>query len=236
MILKRILLLVLCLGGVLHAITAEYNIKSLGMNFAKLSLSIDDTRKTITVKAKSVQTGNIVAKLDNSYLISYDQNFCPLIYQRQIKQKKLDTKVITRYDHPGAKATMDDSATKQHSEYPLPAKIRDIFSFLAFCTQGHAKPGAYPIDANGTPWQAILSAGTEEEVKTSLGKFAATKYLLSFKQTGSGKTPYVDMVTFNLVNAETKLELWISDRGIPLKAKVKKGSQTMNWELTRLQP
>lgn len=236
MILKRILLLVLCLGGMLHAVTAEYNIKSMGLNFARLSLNIDETNQTITVKAKSLQTGNIVAKLDNSYHISYDTNFCPLVYHRQIKQKKLDTKVITRYDHASGKASMDDSATRHHLEYPLTGRTRDIFSFLAYCAQGKAKAGAYLIDANGTPWQAILSAGTKEEIKTSLGKFATTKYLLSFKQTGSGKTPYVDMVTFNLVNAETRLELWISDKGIPLKARVKKGSQTMNWELARLLP
>lgn len=235
MTIRKLLFTFLCLGGVLYGITAEYNIKSMGMNFARLSLAINYEKQVISVKAHSVQTGDIVAKLDNSYRITYDKSFRPREYLRQIKQKKLETQVFTRYNHTTGKAIMEDSASGKRAEYHIADDARDIFSFLAYCAQGAAKPGSYTIDANGMAWQANLRRGTREEIKTSLGKFNTTKYLLDFKQLGSGKTTYVDMVTFNLVNAETKLELWISDKGIPLKARVKKGSKTMNWELAALQ-
>ena len=218
----------------LGAYNADYDIKSLGLKFARLNLKVDHAQNTIQVNARSISTGNLLSKLDNSYAISHDSNYLPQVYDRQIKQKDWNLRVNTEYDHGKGKATMTNSAEAKERDYAVSASSRDIFSFLAYCAAGLASPGTYPIDANGVSWQVQLSEEKQEKVKTILGTYFATKYILSFRQLGKGKTPYVDMVTFNLVNSGTKVELWISQEGIPVKAKVKKGSQAMSWDLVAL--
>lgn len=218
----------------LGAFNADYDIKSLGLKFARLSLNVNSAQNTIQVNARSISSGKIFSKLDNSYTISHDSNYLPHVYNRRIRQKDWDVTVNAEYNHSKGKARMMNSAETKEMEYTISTSSRDIFSFLAWCAAGHANPGTYPIDANGISWQVQLTKEKLEKVKTSIGSYSATKYILSFKQLGKGKTPYVDMVTFNLVNSGTKVELWISQEGIPVKAKVKKGSQAMSWDLIAL--
>ena len=213
--------------------TAEYNIKSLGLKIARLEMQVDAKNKKINVKAKSTKYGSLATKLDNRYVISYDEQVRPLQLFRSIHQHKLDNDVQTNYDHVRLTAETNHPAPK--SRYVIKDASRDVLTFLAFCSITRPAPGSYPIDANGTLWFAHVKDGAKTTVNTVLGKTPAFQYQISFSKADPKPTPYVDMITFNLVNKDTSMELWISEKGVPLKAKASKKSWNMTWELTGLQ-
>ena len=231
---QYLLILLLSVWSGLSGFTARYNVKSLGLRVAKLDLGIDTHLQEIRIKAKSTRYGSIMGRLDNSYQIRYDALIRPKRYLRNVNQQKIAYSVQTEYDHPASRAEMNDPGTGAKKSFSINPDTRDVFSFLAYCSMAKPSPGLYPIDANGVLWYADLRGGAKTEVNTYLGKMAAYKYRLTFMKSGRATTPYIDMITFNLVNADTSMDLWISERGVPLKAKVAKKSNSMTWELESL--
>lgn len=231
---KYLIIVFLSMWSGLFGFTAEYNIKSLGLKVARLELGIDTHLQEIKIKAKSTRYGSIIGKLDNNYQIRYDTLIRPKHYTRNVNQQKIAYNVQTEYDHPASRAEMTNPGTRTKRTFNINADTRDVFSFLAYCSMAKPSPGLYPIDANGVLWYADLRGGSKTEVNTFQGKMPAYKYRLTFQKSGKATTPYIDMITFNLVNTDTSMDLWISESGVPLKAKVAKKSNTMTWELESL--
>jgi hypothetical protein len=48
------------------------------------------------------------------------------------------------------------------------------------------------------------------------------------------KAPYVDMLTHNFLSEDTRISIWISESGLPLKAQLKKKVLSMNWDIVSM--
>jgi len=170
-------------------------------------------------------------QINNIYRISYDEQFRPLALNRSVSQKELLEEINTNYDHNTQKAIMSRSSTHNSSTYTISKNSRDPFSLLAYIGTGKAAEGVYNIDGNGLPWQAKVRSFETEIVKTSLGKYLAKRYDLTFTNLTGKKMPYTDMVTFNMLSENNKMSLWVSEENVILKALVKKGAISVTWEI-----
>lgn len=220
----------------LGAVTAEYTIKSLGLKIAFISINQNQAAKRVEVKTHSLKTSALFPQINNIYQISYDELYRPLTYNRIVKQKGLSDEVSTSYNFGKLSASSVRSSDKSVYNYTLSSHSRDVFSFLMFVSSGQAKAGKYNIDGNGYPWQASLANVGMEEVKTDVGKYKANRWTVTFNNLSGNKTPYVDMVTNNLLNEGTKLNMWVAKDGLVVKATVKKKGITANWDLVRVLP
>lgn len=206
------------------------------MKISYISISKMEAEQKIEVKTHSLKTSSLFPQIDNVYSIWHDDLMRPIAYTRIVKQKNLRDEVVVSYNYNALQATMKRQQDKTSSQYPISSGSRDIFSLLSYIINGHASNGTYQVDANGSPWQANIKAGVTESVKTKIGKFKAKRYDLSFKSLSPKKTAYVDMVTFNLVNPDTKLSIWVSEDKLAVKALVRKKALSMSWELIALTP
>lgn len=218
----------------MHCITAEYNIKALGTKVAYISFTQSSSQ--LHIKTNSLKSGAIFPTFDNEYKIDIDTMLRPVKYKRILKQKNLQDMVLATYDYSKLKATMFRQSDKSTNTYSVQDDSRDVFSFIALLSSGDLVKRQYLIDANGCPWQANVSLPVIEVISTKLGKLKTTKYEVSFKPLSRKETPYVDMITFNFVNEKTKLNVWVSDSKIPVKAVVKKKAVFMSWELIGIKP
>ena len=160
----------------------------------------------------------------------------PIVSKRVIKQKNIDDFVITEYDHNSNSATLTRGSDKRKSKFAIDKNSREIFSFLELIKSGRAGDGSYPIDGNGLPWQATVSKKEKESVSTTIGKFSAQRYDITFENLSGTKMPYVDMVTHNTLNENNKMSLWVNDQQLAVRAVSKKGGISATWELIRFTP
>ncbi|HQF67536.1 MAG TPA: DUF3108 domain-containing protein [Candidatus Cloacimonadota bacterium] len=226
----------LCICAVLlPGLSLDYDIKSLGLKIADLSLSCSIADGYIEALAVSEVSSAFFPSLENQYRSEFDANFLPRKYERKIKQTKLSDQVEVSYFHFAHYAKVAQQNGKRSSSYAIADSTRDIFSLLAMLIGGKAEPGAYSVDGNGQLWTAQLSKEGRERIRTNLGRFSCTKYVLRFKPQSPAKMPYIDMVTHNLLKEDSKLTLWISEDLIPLKAVVNRGLISMSWEIREYQ-
>ena len=221
-----------CICAVLlPGLSLEYDIRSLGLKIADLSLTCSIADGYIEASAVSEEGSAFFPSLDNQYRSEFDENFLPRKYLRKIKQTKLSDQVEVSYFHFAHYAKVNQQNGKRSFSYAIADSTRDIFSLLAMLIGGRAEPGEYSVDGNGQLWTAYLSKEGRERIRTNLGRFSCTKYALRFKPQSPDKMPYVDMVTHNLLKEDCKLTLWISEDLIPLKAVVNRGLISMSWEI-----
>lgn len=232
--LKHIYFVFILFASSLSGITTEYNIKALGLKVAYISISQTETQ--ILVKTHSLMTSMLFPSIDNVYMIDIDNQYRPVQYTRKVKQKNLLDEVRVDYNYTLLDATMHRQSDNSKSTYRVRGDSRDVFSFISYLASRTTTQRQFNIDANGCPWQATVSNPKREEIKTKIGKLNTNKYEISFKPLSNQDTPYIDMVTHNFVNTESKLELWVSDSKIPVKAVVRKKAITMSWELIGLKP
>lgn len=230
-----LVLLILLICSDAFSLTCQYHIKALGMNVATLEITRSSSPPSVTVKSKSLISNPLFPAIDNSYYISFDASYRPTIYKRVVNQDKVKETVITRYDHQARQAKMDRSSTDKESSYPISENCRDFFSFMTMVGDKQPGSGSYTLDGNGVPWTAKLTYLEEERISTSLGKYDCKVYSVKMIPQDKQKTPYVDMVTNNLFNKDSKIKLWISKDGIAVKAVVKKGILNTQWELLKIQ-
>jgi hypothetical protein len=140
------------------------------------------------------------------------------------------------YNYSKLQAKQKSKLNNSNSHYSILPNSRDVFSFLAYVISGKASQGVYNIDANGSPWLAKVQYKGVETVKNQLGKYPAKRYDISFSCLTEVPTPYVDMVTCNLVNQATKLSFWVSQNNLAVKAVVKKNAMSMSWDLIAVKP
>lgn len=218
----------------LFAVVAEYNVSTMGINVASLTMSVNESQIIVSTRSKSGTP--FVPLLNNTYNINLAPNYLPLTYYREIHQKGIDEKVKQDYLHKSGIAYLQRGSDVDRTKFLIKDDSRDLFSLLAFISSGNLRKADYNVDANGKQWIAHVIPTKSEVIRTDLGKFNCNKFTITFTPLSNQKTPYVDMVTFNFINAETKATIWVGDHGLPLRAIVDKKSMRMKWEIVRIKP
>ena len=220
-------LIILLSAFVLSAQVAEYKISSLGVKVADLRIEFQPNKAVIKVQNKGKIW--IFPHVNNLYEVEFDKQFLPKRYLRTIHQGELRDSVLTLYDAP--KATMYQKSTGEKTSYQINSSTRDFFSFLRMICSNKNASGNYLLDGNGASWQASVSPGKMDKIKTALGTLNARKHDITLKALSSEKAPYTDMLTHNFLSEDTSISIWISESGLPLKAQLKKKVWSMNWEI-----
>lgn len=222
-----IIIAMVMLSSGVFAQNLKYKINSMGFKVADLRLIIG--KDQLYVKASNDGIRTLFPHLNNTYKVSFDQDYLPKTYTRIIHQDALKDSVTTIYSQ-GA-ATMYRKSDNNEVSYRIPAKSHDIFTLLTRISQVPKAVGEYYVDGNGRTWKVIVSGGKSENLKTSLGIFQTTKYELRFKAQSPHKAPYVDMLTHNFLDESLHLSIWVNQGGIPVKAHLKKRLMVMTWEI-----
>ncbi|MDY0219391.1 MAG: DUF3108 domain-containing protein [Candidatus Cloacimonas acidaminovorans] len=218
----------------LIASTAEYYMKALGIKLAEISIQISENEPVIEIKAKSLKETAISPQLNNIYRIEHNGSYQPITYTRVIRQKNVNDKVIVNYNHNSSQATMIRLSDNSTIQYSIAKNSQDVYSFLAEVIAGRVQTGKYPIDANGVKWQANVVQLASETVDTPLGKYPARHYEITFHNLTEKKMPYIDMVTFNMLQENNKLNLWVYNNQYAVKATFKKKGLSSCWELVNI--
>lgn len=228
---KIALCLILLLSAfILNAEIAEYKISSLGVKVADLRIEFQPKKTIIKVQNKGKIW--IFPHINNRYEVESRDGFLPQRYLRTIHQGELRDSVLTLYDPPAA--TMYQKSAGENISYPIKPMTRDFFSFLRMlCSQKDAS-GSFFLDGNGVCWRASVSKSEMDKIKTALGTFTARKHEISLKSLSQEKAPYTDMLTHNFLSEDTRMNIWISEDGLPLKAQMKKKIWNMNWEIVSI--
>jgi len=218
-------------NGFLAAITTDYYMKAVGIKIAQISIQQNKADNYVEIRAKSVRESSIFPQINNVYRVKHNGSYQPLTYTRIIHQKNVQDEVTTTYNHNTAQAVMYRNSDKSTLQYSIAKNSQDIYSFLAKVISGQVDTGTYPIDANGVSWQANITRYSTEIVDTPLGKYPAVRYEISFQNMTNKKMPYIDMVTFNMLQENNKLNLWVYNRQFAVKATFKKKGISSTWEL-----
>ena len=209
------------------AINLSYKIASMGIKVADLEIHLSPNKAVF--KAKSKPGMLLFPHIDNLYVITHNEEFLPETYTRIIHQSAMrDSVAVINATHQAK--VWQKSKGKPYS-YAKSHDARDVFSFILLLIKTGNPISSYNIDANGAPWKAKVVTLENEKLRTVLGTTLAKKYQISFTPQSKKRTPYIDMLTHNFVAEDTRLTLWVSNDGIPLKATVKKNMLSMNWEL-----
>lgn len=228
---RAALCLILLLSAfVLSAEIAEYKISSLGVKVADLRIEFQP-RKTI-IKVQNQGKIWIFPHLDNRYEVEFGDQFLPKRYLRTIHQGELRDSVLTLYGP--LSAVMYQKSTGKDISYPIKPLTRDFFSFLRMICSNKGASGSYFLDGNGASWQASVSKGEMEKIKTALGTFTARKHEITLKALSQQKAPYTDMLTHNFLSEDIRMSIWISEGGLPLKAQLKKKVWNMNLDIVSI--
>ena len=205
----------------------EYQAKVMGLKVADICINI--TADKLTVKADNSGLRTLFPHINNYYIINWDEDFLPKNYLRRIHQGSHRDSVLTVYK--SGQATMKRLLKNEEYTYPLPPNSRDFFSLLMKICRANKPIGDYHVDGNGRIWLATVSGGDVQKIKTPLGSFQCSRYEVRFKPLSAEKAPYVDMLTFNFLDADMQLTLWVNQGGIPIKAQLKKKLINMLWEI-----
>lgn len=214
---------------------ADYRVKSMGITISDIHMELDS--RQIRVEAKNRERSLVAPRMDNSYYSRFDSAQLPIVYRRVVDQSEDSGTTVTRYDHSTGQAMMQGGRYLEGISFALDQSTRDIFSFLAhLCIAKPESSGRYTIDANSELWDLDLGYDGRVRLRTDAGTYDCHKYSISLRGRGSDKAPYVDMVTNNILNPDTRLTVWIASNGLIAQAQVKRGISTMNWELKSFRP
>lgn len=224
------------LAPYLCAYSAKYDIRSLGLRIATLAITSSKEQGFTEVKAVSVISNSMFPQINNTYRVEFDSSYLPKTYSRIIRQSTATDDVRVEYNHSRYSAKASHQKGNRQYNYTITQNTRDFFSLLTLLANENTPAGEYSVDGNGTLWSAKLRKDHTEEIRTKLGKYSCTRYQIRFSPLSTKTMPYVDMVTHNLLKDGNKLTLWVSEKGIPLKAVVRKGVLSMSWEITEILP
>ncbi|MCF7884181.1 MAG: DUF3108 domain-containing protein [Candidatus Cloacimonetes bacterium] len=211
----------------------ELSIRYIGLPVVNVEMT--DVNNTITVKAKATKIASIAAKMDNTYISHYSDNYLPNSYKKIIHQKDYHENRVTEY----FRATKTAKKTSyinydKNKVFPINSESRDFFSSLFYLRTVCDQPfGELYLDANSLIWKANYKNLGKELINTELGKLNAIKIKLTFQKISDKETENTDMLTNNLVTEEKSLIFWFSDdeRHIPLKAKFMMKPFAVVWKL-----
>jgi hypothetical protein len=200
-----------------------------------VNVEMTDDGSQITVKAKATKIASIAAKMDNTYISHYSENYLPITYKKKINQKDYYEDRITEYFRSTSRARrtsfLDDSV---NFEYPITPNSRDFFTSLYYLRTVCEQPyGELYLDANSLIWKAEFRNRGNEKINSPLGKINAIKIELTFNKISQAEKENTDMLTNNLVTEEKSLVFWFSDdeRHLPLQAKFMMKPFAVVWKL-----
>lgn len=221
--------------GVMFAWTATYSVKTLGIQVA--GIEINTTANSLEVWARTDASSSLAPAMDNYYRVDFDSSYLPQSFLRIVRQETDSDTVHTSYDHTRLRAVQKRYRTSEELSFDLEPDARDIFSVLALVSGTSLQSNrSFVIDANSKLWDLNLSLDGNENLRTRLGRLNCQRYSLQIVPRGPAKAPYVDMVTNNMLNPDTQIQLWIGDNGLIAKALVRRGLSVLNWELNSFQP
>lgn len=227
----KYLLLILLLGLCsLHAWTASYSVKTMGIQVASLEMNMG--LRSLEVWSRTEGSSSLAPAMDNYYKAEFDARQLPSSYLRIVRQETDSDTVQTVYDQMRRAGHQKRFLSGELVSFELETDTRDLFSLLAHIAVSPPDTDrAFVIDANGVLWDAELSREEDDNVRTRLGRLRCRAYSLNLIPREAGKAPYVDMVTNNILNPDTQLKLWIAENGLITKAQVRRGLSVLNWEL-----
>lgn len=228
-----IVLLLLGLSG-LSARHTEYLIRTSGLKIASLEIDHDQTAKSVQFRIKSLNTTKLFPRLDNLYVVDYNSEFQPITYTRVIDQDQLAETVTTAYDRKVNTASLRMSQTSNELSYSIENASRDFFSFVLMVMQSGLEEGSFPIDGNGKSWLAQLKYLGDEAIRTSLGKFNTSVYEIRLRPQTEEKTPYIDMISHNILDPDLTIQLWVAEDKTTIKALAKKKLITTSIDLVKI--
>ncbi len=213
-----------------------YNVRSMGLNVARITINHDKQYRIILAETKSLLTNQLFPSLDNIYLIHYEGSYLPRTYTRQINQDKVKDVVVTNYDRTSHTATQTRKSEREASVYPIRPDIRDYFSLFTYLCETQGDGGTYYIDGNSTLWQTTVKRIGDVQLKTKTGTHQTVRYEMRFTNLSGIKPPYLDMVTFNTLNESSVVNFWVDSQGIPIRAHVRRNLLSMTWEMVSHTP
>lgn len=234
---RGFLLILICLAlsvCCLNASRTEYLIRTSGIKVASLEIDHDKANKSVQFRIKSLNVSKLFPRLDNLYTVDYDASFQPRTFTRVIDQETLTETVTTAYDRKLNIASLRKSSQTNSVTYPIENESRDFFSFVLLVMQNRLSKGSFPIDGNGKIWSAELEYLGDEAIRTSLGKFNTSVYEIKLSPRSEEKTPYVDMISHNILDPEVTIQLWIADQQTTVKAIAKKKLITTSIDLVKI--
>lgn len=224
-----IIALVWCFSA-LSAWTATYSVKTMGIEVANLELTMGD--RSLEVWSRTEGSSSLAPAMDNYYRADFDAGQLPVSFLRIVRQETDSDTVRTVYDQNLGTGSQKRHLSGEQVSFELEPQTRDLFSMLAHIASNPPQTDtSFVIDANGVLWDAQLIREEEENVRTRLGRLRSRAYDMQLVPRAPGKAPYVDMVTNNILNPDTRLKLWIAENGLISKAQVRRGLSVLNWEL-----
>ena len=213
----------------------ELHIKYLGIPMVKVN--IVDEQNTITTKANAVGLAGIVAKMNNTYISSYNGEYLTTKYSKYIFQKDYTEERQTNYFREQKLAErINFKPRKEIVNYPINEQSRDFFAALFYLRKiDDITNGNLWLDANKSIWKTHYEKVGNEKIKTIFGKINTIMVKLTFEKISTLPKENTDMLTNNLVNEEKSLLLWFSsdNERIPVRAEFMMRPFPVVWELKK---
>lgn len=209
-----------------------FSINYLSVSVAKVEFYHNEPQ--IKVFARSTKITQFLADtIENMYQISYRNDFMPVVYTKDINQKKYKEKSTTTIT--SQLNEYQDHLTSNVIKYKSIPMSRDFFSALYFIRkQNLLNPLQLDLEANRNPWICNVNFVKKEKMKTVLGVKNTIKVKLDFKKNGVFSKGKSDILTNNLVSESNSLYFWFTDDElkIPVKAEYTSSPFAVTWLLT----
>ena len=205
------------------------------LGFPVVRVKITDDGNELKVYAKATTIASIAAKMDNTYISDYTDDYLSSTFRKIIKQKDYAEDRIIYYDRINMVANRESYINKDLTkDYPITEISRDFFSAL-FYLRGKLDEsnGHLWLDANSLIWKAPYKIVKKEIIRTTFGKIETIKVKIDFENVNELEKERSDMLTNNLVNDEKSLYFWFTadEQHIPVKAKFEMKPFPVIWKL-----
>jgi len=213
----------------------NFDIKYLNISVAKLHFSLHENE--LMVKAKSTNiTSFLTDNIDNLYVVSYRDEYIPVVYKKMIKQEKYKENSTTIYHDNSADYL--NTIKNENFKYAVSQDSREIFTALFYLRNLDLQnQNTINLDVNRNHWQVRSGFVKKCQINTILGKKKSILVKLDFKKIKGAVKIKSDILTNNLVNEKNSLYFWFSDDQyrIPLKAEYQTSPFSVTWLLTNYQ-
>lgn len=226
------ILFILTLYSALQAEKLYLSISYLGLNVVHVTM--EDVNQTLKVTAKATPLATIAAKMNNTYISEYTNNFLPVRRIKEINQKDYWENRVIDYDRNSKLATRTSNLTEQNNKtYPIHEETRDFFTALFYIRNHLDKPKELYLDANSLIWSCNYEIVEYESLNTCIGEIQTIKVKVVFKKLSENDKERSDMLTNNLVNEEKAFYIWFSDdeKHLPIKTRYSRKPFPVYWVL-----
>ena len=179
---------------------------------------------SIRASTKSNRFFSSVFKVDNTYASTADlESGYSIDFSKEIHQSNITQELKVRYDQENHRAERADGST-----YPVLPNTHDLLSFLIYTTAQPLSVGdklEMSIDVEGTPWHLVAEVISKEKVRSPWGRINAILLKSIFTKVGEGRSDIskTDLLTNNLIRADTDLRVWLSDNKDRIILKIEYG-------------